>query len=117
MKAFERVIRLGIALTTSAEDEPEEAHMANDEIEQWRYRRDVYLARRTPEETRSAARAAVRIVNARDLATGAMRGMVNVHREANQVIRDNPGLEFAVLDLEATYQAGCVQVVARYLLR
>lgn len=91
--------------------------MSNDEIEQWRYRRDMYLARRSPEEMRIAARAAVRIVNARDLATGAMRGTVSVHQEANRIVHNNPGIEFAVRDLEATYQAGCVQVVARYLFR
>ena len=91
--------------------------MADDEVERWKYRRDMYLWRRTPEEGRQAVRAAVRIVNAQDLARGAMHGMANVHREANRTVRDNPGLEFAVRELEATYQAGCVQVVARYLFR
>ena len=88
-----------------------------NEIERWINRRDMYLSRRTPDEARRASHAAVRMIYARDLATGAMHGMVNVHHEANQIVRDNPNLEFAMRDLEATYQAGCAQVVARYLFR
>ncbi len=39
----------------------------------------------------------------------------SVHREINQIVRDNPGAEFALRDLEATYQAGCVHIVGQYL--
>ena len=88
-----------------------------DEIERWTHRRDMYLWRRTPEEVREAVRSASRIFYAQELARGAIHGMTNVHREANGIVHDHPGIEFAVRDLEAAYQAGCIRAVAKYMFR
>ena len=92
--------------------------MADDhEIERWMHRRDIYLSRRVPEETRSAARAAVRIINGREVVRGAMHGIVAVRREANEIVRQDPGLELEMRELEATYFLGCRDILEWYMSR
>lgn len=87
----------------------------NDGVEPWTYQRDRYLARRGSGETQQAVRAAIRLHNGQELVRGAASGIASVHREINQIARDNPGAEFALRDLEATYQAGCIHIIGRYM--
>jgi hypothetical protein len=59
-------------------------------------------------------RVAVRIANTADLAVEAVQRYVNVHREANAAIRQNPDAEYAIRNIEATVAMVLPTIIGRY---